>query len=229
MSIDAEADSDTGLDAVYQANSQQDIVKFSPGEKALLLKALLEIVPEFRSRIRIFSPLCSLYSLYRQQLGGNRPEDYGCRGGIDFFFVNASDGNTYPCGFRGNENLGKFWDMQSQASQNDRSCTRCEWECFRDPSELFGPLLDIFSGPRRSVNRWYHDRLFFRFWASDALYYWACDYFNGRRPPRYKKLATFHRNPFGQPGPAAIHRFGLIPKKLMRQYSDFSLNKATTR
>ena len=110
MSIDV-PECEQGLSAVYAATTVAEIVRFSRMEKQVLFKALSTVIRRFRSRIRIFSPLCSLEALIRQY----RPEHserstYGCRGGVDFFFVNAADGHTYPCGYRGNEDFGRLWD-----------------------------------------------------------------------------------------------------------------------
>jgi hypothetical protein len=111
MSIDL-PECEQGLSAVYAATTVAEIVRFSPMEKQVLFRALIAVIRRFRSRIRIFSPLCSLEALIRQY-GPEHSErsTYGCRGGVDFFFVNAADGHTYPCGYRGNENLGRLWEL----------------------------------------------------------------------------------------------------------------------
>lgn len=85
------------LEPVYAATSADQVVRFSKRERALLFTSMHKIVPEFRSGIRIFSPLTSLFALapfYKR--GAETP--YPCRGGIDFFFVDADSGDTYPCG-----------------------------------------------------------------------------------------------------------------------------------
>jgi MoaA/NifB/PqqE/SkfB family radical SAM enzyme len=207
MSIEAPAN-DAELDAVYRANARADLVRFSVAEKALLFKALLEVVPEFRARIRIFSPLCSLYALYRQQADRGRFPSYACRGGSDFFFINAADGNAYPCGYRGNENLGKYWSLKSPDPRHQSDCNRCEWECFRDPSVLFGPLLEAFSQPRRLWDRLCSDRTFFRYWVADVRYYRACGFFNGRRPPDPAKMKVFDGKGTKRFQPAWTIRYG---------------------
>ena len=63
MSLEADVDR---LSPVYAASSEDAVVRYSAAEKALLFKALLDTIPEFRSRIRIFSPRISLYALHRQ-------------------------------------------------------------------------------------------------------------------------------------------------------------------
>jgi hypothetical protein len=79
-----EPEAATGLDAVYAASAASDVVRFTPQEKVRLFRALREAIGEFRSRLRIFSPMTSLYALERQYAG--EPEkSMPCRGGIDFF------------------------------------------------------------------------------------------------------------------------------------------------
>lgn len=188
MSVEAEDDQD--LSAVYAATSTDDIVRYSAPEKARLFKALLDTVPKHRSRIRIFSPLTSLYALHKQYAEGT-PEQhaYGCRGGIDYFFIDSRDGNVYPCGYRGNENMGKYWELEENQLDPEPWCYQCDWECFRDPSELFGPLIDAVSKPLTLLSKFRRDPQHFRLWRQDLSYYRACDFFDGRKPPR---LADLH-------------------------------------
>ncbi len=175
-------------DALYRATSADGVVSFDPGEKALLFKALLDVVPAFRGKIRIFSPRSSLFSLVRQYTVGSG-YCYPCKGGTDFFFIDARTGDTYPCGYRGRENLGKFWDMDRR--QEDVDCKRCDWECFRDPSELFGPLLSLFNHPLGLLKRLVEDRNYMKLWFQDIQYYRAADFFNGRIPPDYGRLSRW--------------------------------------
>jgi hypothetical protein len=186
MSIDGTED----LKAVYGATSVDPIVRFSQAEKALLYRSLLEIIPEFRARLRIFSPRCSLYALYRQY-SAEPHHYYPCRGGIDFFFIDCKDGKAYPCGYRGDESLGRYWDLNSRATNRQTDCHQCDWECFRDPSELFGPILEGLSNPFRLFKRLMKDRYFFRLWIDDLRYYRACDLFDGRKPPNYNRIRNF--------------------------------------
>lgn len=113
MSADQREDSGD-FHAVYQAVSEDSVVRFSGEERAMLFKAVLETVPAYRSRIRVFSPRTSLYALYQQYFHGSNVA-YPCRGGIDYFFINSQDGNAYPCGYRGNESFGKYWEMDRDA------------------------------------------------------------------------------------------------------------------
>ncbi len=190
MSID-EGDADEGdLSAVYAASAVDPVIRFSGAEKVQLFRALFDAIPEFRSQLRIFSPRTSVYTLCRQYEAA-APAPYPCRGGVDFFFVNAADGNTYPCGYRGDENLGKFWDLDLADRRNGTACTACDWECFRDPSELFGPVLEGISHPASLVRRLRKDATWRALWREDLRYYRACGYFNGREAPDYDRMRHF--------------------------------------
>ncbi len=188
MSID---NKDKDLNPVYAATSHDSVVQFSPAEKAVLYKALMETIPEFRSKIRIFSPLTSLYVLYKEYSNHLKyiPSAYPCRGGIDFFFISSKDGNTYPCGYRGNENLGKLWNLDLDGLDTKNPCYQCDWECFRDPSELFGPVIHGLSAPFELFRKFRDDPHYFHLWSDDLRYYRACNFFNGREPPDYEELA----------------------------------------
>jgi MoaA/NifB/PqqE/SkfB family radical SAM enzyme len=182
---------DDALSAVYAATAVDGVVRFSSAEKAALFRALMDTIPEFRSRIRIFSPRASLQALVRHYGEDDGAGAYSCRGGIDFFFVDARDGGTYPCGYRGDENLGPFWEVDVDAIDATPFCQACDWECFRDPSELFGPLLESMSAPIKTARKLIGDAAFRRLWADDLRYYRACDLFDGRRPPNMEKLSRF--------------------------------------
>ncbi len=198
MSVDVDR-SANDLNAVYAATSADDVVRFTRKEKALLFEALMEVIPEFRHKIRIFSPRVSLLALHREYSHDESRAAYPCRGGVDFFFVDSRDGNTYPCGYRGCENMGRFWDLDRGGSAAEASCTLCDWECFRDPSELAGPLLQGASNPRSLWKKARCDQEYFRVWTQDLKYYRACDFFDGRKPPNSHRLARFNR-------PASIYR-----------------------
>jgi hypothetical protein len=182
---------DGPLTPIYGANSQDRLVHFSRGEKAILFKAVADTIPEFRSQIRVFSPRSALYALYRQYNGHSGGASYPCRGGIDFFYVDSKDGDVYPCGFRGSENLGKLWAMNGNGYENKAHCRLCDWECFRDPSELFGPVLEGLSFPLNLLKRFRKDKLHFRLWLEDLRYYRACHLFHGRTAPDMARLAAF--------------------------------------
>jgi hypothetical protein len=184
------------LHPVYAATAIGDVVRFSADEKATLFGALLDTIPRFRSRIRIFSPLCALYTLRRHYEGGASGQTdpvgnsggYSCRGGLDFWFVDAKDGHAYPCGYRGGEDHGPFEEMPAATPKTASGCNLCDWECFRDPSELFGPLLEGLGSPMRLLKRLIRDPQFLRYWSQDIVYYRACGYFDGRQAPRPDRI-----------------------------------------
>lgn len=161
----------------------------------MLFKALKHTVQEWRHKIRIFSPLCAVETLITQYGGksnGSKPN--ACRGGIDFFFVEAGDGSTYPCGYRGNEDLGKLWDLDTTILGkriDEKPCTRCDWECFRDPTELMSPILQALTAPWELFKPFVKHPQSLKLWTQDLLYYRACQFFDGRRPPDYGRLAAY--------------------------------------
>jgi MoaA/NifB/PqqE/SkfB family radical SAM enzyme len=175
-------------DAVYRATGSGDIVNFTPGERRAVYRALFDTVKEYRDRIRIFTPLSSLYALINREV--ETEVEYPCRGGIDYFFVSASDGDAYPCGYRAAENLGKFWDLQP-SRDDEKACARCDWECFRDPSELLGPFMQVSRHPLKVAGRWMKDKVLFRIWLDDLRYYYACDFFCAHVAADHRKLSGF--------------------------------------
>lgn len=186
------------LNAVYGAAATSAIVSFTSREKAHLFDVLGQSVLENRSQLRIFTPRCSLHALKRQFSSGAR--GYPCRGGKDFFFVDAVKGHTYPCGYRGEEDLGFFGDQSDMPAGEAQACYACEWECFRDPSELGGPLLNVAQHPMETIRQWKADPEFFQLWLADLHYYQACDFFNGRLAARPNRL-----NRHGAGGPSQQH------------------------
>ncbi len=187
MSVDPH---DGDLSAVYGASSSDNIIRFTSGEKTAVYQALFDTIPEFREKLRIFSPRSSLYSLILQHRGENRAS-YPCRGGIDYFFISAADGAAYPCGYRGSEKLGDFREMDLKEIRNTPFCTLCDWECFRDPSELIGPILEFRENPAGLVGKMRRDSVFMNLWREDLAYYKACSFFNGRTKPDYRKMSRF--------------------------------------
>jgi MoaA/NifB/PqqE/SkfB family radical SAM enzyme len=187
MSLDGDS---SGLSAVYGATSRSDVVKFSREEKVEIYRALFDAIPEFRQRIRIFTPRSSLYSLIHQHTVDSG-HGYPCRGGLDYFFIEARTGDTFPCGYRGGENLGKFWDLEDADLFDGPECRKCDWECFRDPSTLLGPLLRFRANPVRLMRRFSDDPLYHRLWMDDLRYFRACDFFSGKHPPDFSKMNVY--------------------------------------
>ena len=183
------------INPVYRATSQDNVVNFLSDEKVIVFKALFDVIPEFRSRLRIFTPRSSLLALIRQH-NGDASGSYACRGGREFFFIDAKNGDTFPCGYRGSENLGKFWDREFPRTNDREPCLKCDWECFRDPSEILGPLHDLRTRPGRFIYKMVRDRDWRRLWYKDLRYYRACDFFNCRVPPDMSKLGKFAERAF---------------------------------
>ncbi|EPR44379.1 Radical SAM domain protein [Desulfovibrio sp. X2] len=184
--------------AVYQASSAADMISFSRAEKRELFAALADAVPQHRHRMRIFTPVSSLMALIRDLDAAapgtaplSAPFSAPCRGGIDFFYVDCADMQAYPCGYRGDEPLGPAKALDPRRVRDKAFCRRCEWECFRDPSELAAPLLSLFSAPFSLAARFASDRAFARAWLGDLTYYRACGWFDARRPPDSAALARF--------------------------------------
>lgn len=186
MSIET---TEENLQATYQATSPDLIVKFTKKEKIQIFKALMHVIPLYRKKIRIFTPMVSLLSLIRQCEDAEE-KAYPCRGGIDYFFINAVDGNTYPCGYRGKENLGNLESLDLKHLKQT-SCRLCDWECFRDPSELLGNGLELCHNPIQLFKKYNNDSAYFNALLNDLKYYKACDFFNGRKPINMKKLKRF--------------------------------------
>lgn len=178
------------LDPVYQAVSGDDVVTFTGEQKREVFRALFDTIPEFRSRIRIFSPRSSLLQLIRVYSGDAKTVT-PCRGGIDYFYINAATGTVFPCGYRGSEDLGDFQEVNPVAVGPENACFRCDWECFRDPSVMFEPVLDILNNPLRLMRQVLSDASYYRIWLNDIRYYRSCDWFNGRQPPDGRRLARF--------------------------------------
>ena len=171
---------------VYEAVSSDSVVRFTKAEKAQLFKALFDTIPKFRSKIRIFTPRASLYSLMSEYNSGHH-KSYGCLGGIDYYFLECTNGDAFPCGYRGSENLGKFWEIDFSKRKSKPECRLCDWECFRDPSTMLGFIVN----PKNIINSLLHDREFLSIWKEDLSYYKACGFFNARQPLPVKKLEKF--------------------------------------
>jgi MoaA/NifB/PqqE/SkfB family radical SAM enzyme len=174
--------------SAYRTTSESTLVTFTDEERVLLYSALAEAVEEHRGRLRIFTPLSSLAALTREH--GHGAPGYPCRGGLDYFFVDAS-GDTFPCGYRGDENLGPFVRLDPARLPEGQPCRSCDWECFRDPSELLGPVTGLsrmavlpLRGLRRRDERTSQ-------WQGDVRYALACGLFDGRRPADRRRLARF--------------------------------------
>jgi hypothetical protein len=115
--------------------------------------------------------------------------DYAGRRGIRYFFADSKDGHYYPCGYRGGEDLGA--DLGTAVRQTRRSkpsCQKCHWECFSDPSQLFGIARYLARHPIRGFLKKQFkaetpaDPMMLQLWLEDIKYYIRHDFFDGRRP-----------------------------------------------
>ena len=187
-SVGEQKQSVDSADTTYGAISSDAIISFSKEEKSLIFKALFDTIPKFRGVLRIFSPRCSLYSLIKKYEDG-QPFLFPCRGGTDFFFVECQHGMIHPCGY--------IDEPKDELPSPGRrfgavvNCEKCEWECFRDPSDVLGPFADFFSHPLKLFAKVRREPQFFRLLKEDLGYYKACDFFNGRLAPKTNAMMRF--------------------------------------
>lgn len=166
---------------VYGAISDDLVVSFSKKELKLIFKALLEVIPKFRDKIRIFSPLSVLYAM---SLDDDKML-FPCFGGIRYFYMDSRDGNVYPCGFLGDDNKGETLSEALEKAENHMpDCTKCHWECFRDPSQLFGIGLHILKHPIKTLIKKELDPIMVKYWFEDMKYYNRNNFFDGRSAPK---------------------------------------------
>jgi MoaA/NifB/PqqE/SkfB family radical SAM enzyme len=164
----------------YGAISDDVMVNFSSRELRLVFRAMLETIPAFRKSIRIFTPLSALYALSREN---SRELLFPCLGGICYFYMDSRDGHIYPCGYRGDEDMGtSVAELRKSPGGQKPFCEKCHWECFMDPSQLFGILRYAIRHPFRAF--FGNGRRMPRLWFEDLKYYLACDLFDGRKPPK---------------------------------------------
>lgn len=182
------AENGTEIEKLYGAASSDSIVNFTEKEKALIFEALYETIPRYRGKLRIFSPRCALYNLKSKYQKRQKPL-FGCRGGTDFFFVECENGLVHPCGYR-MEPQNALPDLSGRLKKIP-DCDKCEWECFRDPSDIMGPFADFFTQPLQLIKKVVRDPQFFRLLYQDINYYKACGFFNGRRAPQFQKMRLF--------------------------------------
>jgi MoaA/NifB/PqqE/SkfB family radical SAM enzyme len=163
----------------YGAISEDIMVSFSRRELRLVFRALLETIPAFRSSLRIFTPLSTLHALSRENPGELL---FPCLGGICYFYMDSRDGHIYPCGYRGGEDMGSsVAGLATQSGAQQPFCKKCHWECFMDPSQLFGILRYVIRHPFKVLTGKVPDRQLLRLWFGDLKYYLTCNLFDGRR------------------------------------------------
>ena len=178
-------------DSTYGAISNDAVITFSREEKSLIFQALFDTIPKFRGSLRIFSPRCSLYSLIKKYENG-QPFLFPCRGGTDFFFVECQKGMIHPCGYI--DDPKDEMPFLGERFGTIISCEKCDWECFRDPSDVLGPFADFFSHPLKLFAKVRREPQFFQLLKEDLSYYKACGFFNGRLAPKTNAMLRFQRS-----------------------------------
>jgi MoaA/NifB/PqqE/SkfB family radical SAM enzyme len=176
--------------SLYGAISNDSMINFSNQEKALIFKALFETIPKYRGKLRIFSPRCSLYGLIRK-FSDQQSSLFPCRGGIDFFFVECERGTIHPCGYL-DDPKQSLPDLEKRVGRI-ADCDKCEWECFRDPSDVLGPFAELFSQPVKLFKKMAREPEFFRLLQEDLSYYRACGFFSGRQAPHMQAIQRFQQ------------------------------------
>ena len=88
--------------------------------------------------------------------------------------------------------MGPFETLDIKAVPRGE-CRECDWECFRDPSEMFAPVLYGLSNPLQMIKKMMKDPDYLKYWISDLDYYRKCGLFDGRVPPDNKSLDEFNR------------------------------------
>ena len=185
----SDADAAKGTSAAYAATAADRRVSFADWEKRALFAALDAAVARHRGDLRIFTPRSAVAALIRRYQGVVKA-DRPCLGGVSFFYVDRH-GDCFPCGYRGRENLGPFWKLGRERLDGQAFCRACDWECFRDPTELLGPLGDLAAGLpgwRNLLGLGLRD---LGVWAADLRYFAACRQFDGRKPPDAARLAAY--------------------------------------
>lgn len=179
-----------GYAPVYAAADGGETMDFTPEETAALLTALDRVIGDYRGRLRIFAPRSSILALLARHASGPR-RGYGCLGGRDFVFIDAKNMRLYPCGYRGGEPMDDFPAGAMRPLDLEKQCDLCDWECFRDPSNLFGPFLALRRSPVAGLRRLCADSSWARAWLEDLAYFRACGWFDATRAPDAARLARF--------------------------------------
>lgn len=70
-------------------------------------------------------------------------------------------------------------------------CKECDWECFRDPSEMLGNALELLNSPLSFIKRYINNKEYFTILREDLKYYKSCDYFDGKKDINLNRLLKF--------------------------------------
>ena len=155
------------------------LTNYRQWELPILYKALDEAIVIYRPQVRIVSPRSSLFLL--RSLPSNGVSIRPCSGGHDFFFMSALDGLVYPCGYL-NRPLGRFHDIDFDVLRKaNRTCKLCHWECCFDPDQTLGRL-NFVREPASVLKYLLRNDEFSSLLREDIRYFFACDFFRGRKP-----------------------------------------------
>lgn len=78
--------------------------------------------------------------------------------------------------------MGKLYHLNIKDIEEKPFCKACDWECFRDPSEIMGYLINSVRHPLRYISNSSIDSEYRSLWKSDLKYFMKCNYFDGRKP-----------------------------------------------
>jgi hypothetical protein len=140
----------------------------------------------------------------------------GVVAGIERALPVFHEAGLYPTARR-EDDLGQYAALDYGCLERVPHCRRCDWERFRDPSELFGPVAGL---PRlavtaaRSIEG--RDRRL-RLWRQDVRYALAAGFFDGRRPPDPTRLGAF-APPDAAPPAAASPAPASEPRRLIADH-----------
>jgi hypothetical protein len=161
-----------------------------------MFRAMYDVIPEFRHKLRIFTPRSSLLMMIREYADDDR-KAFPCYGGVDYFFVDSRNGHAYPCGFRSEDDLGAYELLDTKGIDCEPYCDMCDWECFRDPSNQLGAVSNFFRNPLKTALRYFSDRELVVEWWKDLFYYFSCGMFNFKKSPSYRIMNLFKKKRVG--------------------------------
>jgi hypothetical protein len=167
----------------YEISEDKSI--FSKSEKLAILKALYDILPEYRHRIRIHLPRCAIYSVIKAM--ENNSKFHMCRAGCDFFYINTENEIVSPCIYKKKEDLGEFYDIEFENVERI-NCSYNNWGCLSTEAEFFGAMTETSKNISSCMMDILEPGKYMKLCKEDANYYKKCDFFDGRKPLNYKKL-----------------------------------------
>lgn len=134
------------MEASYGGAAESSLVEFTPGELTQVLKKIKELKKNRRGRTRIINPAEGLAEIINMQEG--KTSRFQCLGGYKFFYL---DWNLilFKCAFLA-ENYGSLLDVEPGREFPPSGCSRCMWQCFRDPS-VYYHLLESMGSLKKAI------------------------------------------------------------------------------